>query len=298
MRCVNAISATLVAFSLALLVGCGDSKPTGGGSGTTTGSATTGSSASAGAGEGTSEVSTEGIPTGEWGTLRGRFVYVGTPPEAAKLNIDKDQEVCGKHDLRSQSIVVGPNGGLANVMIWCLTKDVETNPDFAADAEAEVELDNKDCHFVPHVLALRAGQTLVVKNSDPVVHNSDLPFRSNTPANPSIPAGSEEKFMLGRAERLPVEIKCSIHRWMSGRVMVADNPYFAVSADDGSFEIRNLPTGVKLEFRAWHEVPGNIGEVELNGKPTTWKTGKFETVIRPGDNDMGDIRVDAKVISK
>lgn len=300
MQCGRFFLAITAASSLALLVGCGDSKPAGNGSGTSDGSATTGSadsSASADASDGASEVSTEGIPKGEWGTLRGRFVYVGTPPEMEKLNIDKDQEVCGKHDLRSQSIVVGENGGLANVMMWCLDKDVETNPDFAAGAEAEVELDNKDCHFVPHVLALRAGQTLVVKNDDPVVHNSDLPFRSNTPVNPSIPAGSMEKMKLQRAERLPVEIKCSIHRWMSGRVMVTDNPYFAVTADDGSFEIANLPTGVKLEFRVWHEVPGNVNQVELDGKATEWKSGKFETVIKPGDNDLGEVRVDASLFS-
>jgi plastocyanin len=288
-----------VAFSLALFVGCGDSKPAGGGSGTSDGSAATGSSDSKpAASDGAGESVAEDVPKGEWGTLRGRFVYVGDPPEAEKLNIDKDLEVCGKHDLRNQSIVVGANGGLANVLIWCLDKDVETHPDFAADAAAEVELDNKDCHFVPHVVALHAGQTLLVKNSDPVVHNSDLPFRNNTPVNPSIPAGSMESISLQRAERMPIEAKCSIHRWMSGHVMVTDNPYFDVSAEDGSFEIANLPTGLKLEFRAWHEVPKNVTQVELKGKPTTWKTGKFETVIRPGDNDLGDIRVDGKLFTR
>ena len=117
----------------------------------------------------------------EWGSIKGRFVFDGTAPAPTKLNIDKDQATCGGHDLVDQSLEVGPTGGVANVVVWIAAKTIDNkpqkvkvNPDFAKTADAKVELNNKNCHFIPHVVGLRVGQTLVIKNSDPVAHNTKI----------------------------------------------------------------------------------------------------------------------------
>ena len=52
-------------------------------------------------------------------------------------------------------------------------------------------LDNKDCRFDPHVAFVQTGQTLVIKNSDTVGHNSNVATIKNPPSNNLIPAGGE-----------------------------------------------------------------------------------------------------------
>ena len=69
---------------------------------------------------------------------------------------------------------MGPTGGMANVVVWLRDKKPTVNPDYDKSASDKVALDNKDCHFVPHVVGLRVGQTLVIKNSDPIAHNTKI----------------------------------------------------------------------------------------------------------------------------
>ena len=95
----------------------------------------------------------------EWGTLKGRFVYSGDAPVAAELKADKDVEVCGKHKLFNEELVVGADKGVANIVIFVRDKNVKVHPDAAAAAtSAKVVLDNKDCRFEPHVTFVQAGR--------------------------------------------------------------------------------------------------------------------------------------------
>ena len=52
-----------------------------------------------------------------------------------------------------------------------------------------------------------------------------------------------------------ISVKCNIHRWMHAFIGVVNNPYFAVTGTDGSFEIRNLPPGTYV-IEAWQEKLG------------------------------------------
>ena len=54
----------------------------------------------------------------QWGTLKGRFVFDGTPPAAKAVTVTKDAAFCGKHDLKDESLVVNEeNKGIANVVL-------------------------------------------------------------------------------------------------------------------------------------------------------------------------------------
>ena len=234
----------------------------------------------------------------DWGTLTGRFVYDGKAPTPAKITPDKDQEVCGKHPLNDESLVVDDKGGLANVFIWVRSKDVKVAPGYEAKAKDKAVLDNHDCRFEPHALAMRTTQPLDVKNSDPMGHNTNAALVVNSPFNGIIPSKSEHDVELSQAETMPATITCNIHPWMKAYLLVRPDPYFAVSDKDGKFEIKDLPVGKELEFQVWQEKAGNVAKANVSGKDGGWTRGRFKYTIKPGANDMGDIKLDASQFNK
>ncbi len=234
-------------------------------------------------------LATQAALAADWGTLKGRFVYDGRPPVPVKCNVTKDIEVCTKNHPVEETITVGPNGGLANVCVWVRTKDVAVHPQYDAPPKPVI-FDNKDCRFAPHIAAVRVGQTLTLANNDPVAHNTLATCRVNESFNHNLPPGATLDVKFTNAERLPVTVQCGSHPWMKAYLLIQDNPYMAVSATDGSFEIVNLPAGVELEFQVWHDT-GYITSVTENGQKTEWKLGRFTAKLKPGDNDLGVLKV-------
>lgn len=231
-------------------------------------------------------------PTGEqeWGDLTGKFVFDGPAPTPAKLDVSKEP-ICAKHNAVNEGIMVGPDGGLRNVVIFLASKKVPVHPDYEATAKDEVELDNKDCRFEPHVVTLRTTQTLVLKNSDPVSHNSNVSAIGEAAFNPVIAPDGAARHQFSKSQNLPATVTCNIHSWMKGYVLPRDNPYAAVTGDDGSFTIKNLPAGT-WEFQVWQESAGGLA-----ARPD-WKKGKFKLEIKPGANDLGTIQVAANLLEK
>jgi plastocyanin len=225
----------------------------------------------------------------EWGTIKGRFLYGGDAPAATELKADKDIEVCGKHKLLSEELAVGADKGIANVVVFVRDKGVKVHPDAAAEAKAaKVVLDNKDCRFTPHVVVVHAGQPLVIKNSDTVGHNSNVATIKNPPSNSLIPAGGESSVALANEEAIPAQVTCNIHPWMKAWVVVRSNPYAAVSAADGSFEIKNVPAG-EVELQLWHEKAGYIGEITVGGKAEKIAKGRRKVKVEAAGTNLGDM---------
>ncbi len=172
------------------------------------------------------------------------------------------------------------------------------NPDYSKSANGKEVLDNHHCRFEPHVLAMRNTQTLEVKNSDPMGHNTNLALVANAPFNVVIPANSNSDKKLDSAESTPSTVTCNIHPWMKAYVLVRPDPYFAVSDKDGNFEIKNLPAGKEIEFQVWQEKSGNVEKANVAGKAVDWKRGRFKMMIKPGANDMGEIKLEPSQFNK
>ncbi|MFM7291499.1 MAG: hypothetical protein ACKO6B_09725 [Planctomycetia bacterium] len=225
----------------------------------------------------------------EWGTIKGRFLYGGDAPAAGELKADKDVEVCGKHKLLNEELAVGADKGVANVVVFVRDKGVKVHPDAAAEAKAaKVVLDNKDCKFTPHVVVVHTGQPLVIKNSDTVGHNSNVATIKNPPSNSLIPAGGESSIPFANEEAIPAQVTCNIHPWMKAWVVVRPNPYAAVSAADGSFEIKNIPAG-EVELQLWHEKAGYIGEITVGGKAEKIAKGRRKVKVEAAGTNLGDM---------
>jgi hypothetical protein len=227
-----------------------------------------------------------------WGNLTGKFVYDGPELTQARLAITKDEQVCGKHDLKDESLVVDPSSkGLKNVVIFLADKKAAIYPDFEETASDKIKFDNDHCRFEPHILPLRTSQTLEIHNSDPLAHNSNLTPLGDRPFNNLISENNAVSYQFSKQQNQPVMVTCSIHPWMKGYVFPRDNPYVAVTGDDGSFEIKNLPAG-KHEFQVWQEAVGGLAA------QSDWKKGKFKYDIKEGDNDLGTIQVSSALFGK
>jgi len=237
----------------------------------------------------------------EWGDLTATFVYDGPPPAPVKATVNKDVEYCGKFNVVDESLTVNPkNGGVANLLCFLYVgrggEKPPVHPDFAKSATDEIKLDNDKCRFHPYFTVLRTTQTLLVGNSDTVAHNTNITALDNPPQNILIPASGELKMTFPAEERFPMQVVCNIHPWMHGKVVVKEHPYVAVTNSDGKLTIKNLPVGT-WTFQFWHERPGYVTEVSVDGQPTTWTRGRVELTIKPGPNDLGEIKLAPSILA-
>jgi hypothetical protein len=228
----------------------------------------------------------------QWGDLTATFAFKGTPPAAKKITPNKDEAVCGKHDIFEENLVVNKdNKGIANVVVFLAdTGKPKIHPDYdkPEQAKAEVKLDNENCRFEPHIVGLRTGQTLIVGNKDPVGHNTKADFFNNTPFNDLIPAGGSIKKSFTKAETQPSPVSCSIHPWMNAYLLIREDPYFAVSDKDGKIEIKNLPTG-EHTFVVWNGK--YVANPTVDGKAATWARGRVKINIKAGSNSLGKVEI-------
>jgi plastocyanin len=132
-------------------------------------------------------------------------------------------------------------------------------------------LDQKGCEYVPSIFAVQTGQKIVVKNSDPVLHNvHTMPAEDsgNTVKNEAqLPNGPDLTFSFAKPENF-LKFKCDVHSWMFAWVSIIDHPYFAVTGKDGTFKIANVPPG-KYKIQAAHRKAGMVTqEIEVKeGEP-------------------------------
>ena len=241
------------------------------------------------------QTATSSAQENSWGTLRGRILFDGPVPKAEQLQIERDAEVCGLTTLVDESLVVHPeNRGIQNVILWLESKTpVPVHPDYLNANLKPAVIDNKGCRFEPRVVLLRTGQSLELQNSDPVAHNAAAYLKRSTPFNDVIPSGKPTQRIIRKAETLPARIDCSIHAWMRAWLVVQDHPYVAVTAADGTFEMKNLPAG-EWRIRCWQERPGNLTQFQREGQTLPLDKGALIlTIPSSGELNLGELQLTA-----
>jgi uncharacterized protein (TIGR03067 family) len=188
-----------------------------------------------------------------WGDLTLRFVYDGPRPKPGRIAVTTDAATFGP-DVPDESLLVGDDGGLANVAVYLTSKDAPVHVDEQKRAEAPSELKVQDGLFRPRVLPLKVGQKLTLSNPSTVAMNFHFTSASN-PFNFLVAAKGDRQLTLSGAERSPLPLRCDIHTWMRAYLLPLDHPYAAVSGKDGVARLRNLPAG-DWTFRLWHEKAG------------------------------------------
>jgi hypothetical protein len=166
-------------------------------------------------------------------------------------------------------IAVAADGAIRGVVV-----SIKNAPRGPVPKEPAI-LDQKGCWYSPRVIPMMVGQPILVKNSDPFLHNVHGLPEQNTPFNfgqgninpgqPIAPMKKVETF----------KVKCDVHAWMTSTFVVMDHPFFAATKEDGSFTITGLPPG-KYTLTTWHELGEKIPPVEQevtveSGKPAEVK---------------------------
>jgi hypothetical protein len=232
-----------------------------------------------------------------WATIKGRFVYDGNPPAMPPYGVTKEPEVCTDHGTPPKQeflLVDGSTKGIKNVLLYLRT--ASRVHESAQPSQDEVVFDQKECKFLSHVFPVAIGQTVSLKNSDPTGHNTKIGGKMNF--NQTIASGAALPFKPQKAEATPAQVTCSIHPWMIAYMLPRENKYFAVTADDGTFEIANVPAGEPIEIQVWHEHSANPSGLFVNtpeAKAFKWSNkGRFTVTIPEGETlDLKDIHVPA-----
>ena len=190
---------------------------------------------------------------GDEGTITGKVSFDGVAPAPKKIDMSQDANCAGSPGDKSADDLIVTDGKLANVFVYIKGGAADRN---SFDTPSEpVVLDQLGCRYQPRVLGIQTNQTFKVTNSDNTTHNVHPSPKTNQEWNNMQAQGApaiEKKFP--RAETL-IPVKCNQHPWMKANVGVLSHPYFAVSAKDGSYTIKNVPPGsYTLVF--WHETRG------------------------------------------
>ena len=210
------------------------------------------------------------------GSVTGTVALDGAAPANLPIKMNADP-VCAKEakgEQLQETIVVGPDGkALANVLVY--VKDGLGA--FSYDAPTETaKLNQKECRYHPHVLALRVGQKLEILNSDPTLHNIHAVPKANAEFNTGQPIQGMKMERTFTAKEVVVPFKCDVHGWMNAYAAVLDHPFFAVTGPDGKFELKGLPPGT-YTIEAWQEKLGTttqsvtIGAKESKAVAFTFK---------------------------
>lgn len=178
----------------------------------------------------------------------------------------------------SQPEVTGEQGQLANVVVYL--KQGLLKYQFKTPRQPAV-LVQKNCMYVPHVVALMTDQPFEVVNDDPTMHNVHPFPKNNRQWSTSQPAGSTVlKSSFARPE-FAMPMLCNVHPWMRAFVFAFDNPYFAVTSKTGSFDLQNVPSGT-YTVEAWQEYFGTQDRTVTVG-PKEVKTVSFVFTKARGD---------------
>jgi hypothetical protein len=181
--------------------------------------------------------------------LAGTITLDGSAATQEMVPVTKDQRVCGLS--APGAFETNAKRQLSDAIVWIA--DLNTGKTMPIDKRVTVS--SEDCQIDPRVQATIASSTVNVFNDDKLLHTlvflrpgtSDtllkLPFFNVGQVVPT------EK--LAKMSGI-IEVRCLQHPWTHGYIAVFDHPYFAVTEQDGSYNIDSLPPG-RYRMMVWHE---------------------------------------------
>jgi hypothetical protein len=196
-------------------------------------------------------LSYEATTVSDGGTIVGEVKYAGDPPPQEKIEVTKDANICGAEPKPSPVLVVGPDKGIKDVVVS--VPGIQKGKALEKPAKPPV-LDQKNCEYHPYAQIFPVNTTLEILNSDDVLHNVKTEPGSKTTFNVAQPKFKRKITQEFKNPEI-VQVECNVHGWMNAILVVADNPYSALTDANGSFKITDVPPG-KYTLKVWHSKLG------------------------------------------
>jgi hypothetical protein len=192
--------------------------------------------------------------TGDEGTITGKIIFTGTAPAPRSLDFAADAVCASTATNKMTDDVMVKDGKLANVFVYIKSGGAVDKYKFTVPAgQPQPQIDQKGCRYAPHVLGVMANQNIKITNSDNTTHNIHFtPEKGNQDWNQSEPPGTQPLEKSFPRPEVLIPVKCNVHPWMKAYVGVMAHPFYAVSAEDGTYTIKGLPPG-DYTIVAWHE---------------------------------------------
>ena len=192
-----------------------------------------------------------GVPA--WGgAIKGTVRYTGSALDSKKVAVTVDQYVCGK-EKDAEDLALARDRGIRNTVVWLQT----ARPGAKWEGPlSPVQMDQKECMFVPRVVVVPAGGTVEFLNNDQLLHNLHSAVSRENPAfNRTQPKGRTIPIVFKRPEIIRVD--CDLHPWMRAWVVVTEHPFYALTNEQGEFALANVPAG-QYTLAVWQESLGTV----------------------------------------
>ncbi len=234
-------------------------------------------------------------------TVTGTITFDGTEeytevPARKLLDINTNEQHCltTAKGTKSEELVVSKGKGIQNVVVYVRVSGHKPTP-----LKENPKLDQKDCRYLPHVIAVPTGTTVELTSDDPVAHNVNAHATKNEAKNLLISKkGQKFPYTLTKAEA--IKLTCDVHAWMSGYIVAVDSNFYTVtgqkdkkgnfihpdnyekSADTGKYTIKDVAAG-RARVVVWHETLGTAnktvqvpetGELKVDFKSSEFKKPK------------------------
>lgn len=236
----------------------------------------------------------EEVPVSDGGTLQGMVKLIGKVPKPKGYNLVTlpDAVYCGRISTGTgwrllQPFVIGPDGGFKNVVIYIEEIRKGKPFDYVPPRIAAI-----DCKFEPYITIVRDRHDVEVVNKDPVFHDiqgyETSKFGARVLFNVPLPmskklrkaellAGKKVKDRAGKVltqhikmgkQRNLFVMQCGFHAYMESWGFAVKNPYYALSAKNGSYAISDIPPGT-YKVQVWHPMVQKEYTVTIEPNGTT-----------------------------
>jgi hypothetical protein len=235
------------------------------------------------------------------GTITGTVKWSGPEPKGLDVPVNKDPDICDPESRKEKNLerlVVGPDGGVANTIVYL--KNISRGKAMNLPAPRR-SLDQKHCRYEPHILLVPQTAELAMKSSDAVLHTVHMDGAATY--NLPFPFTDRVTTRIMNTQGV-VNLRCNGgHVWMNAEMMVAPHPYYAVSDQNGSFELTDVPPG-DYEVVAWHEgwhILGRENALDvfsqkaiqraIFSEPRTWEQS---VTVRAGETALANFVISEK----
>jgi plastocyanin len=168
------------------------------------------------------------VSAGDTGTIEGTIKYI--PDSKRPWRFSRYYIQNPKKGFLAETVVALERPGLSSLA--------------SAPSPTKHTMDQANFQFVPETLTIRAGDTVLISNSDDALHNV-MTSDGGAPFNINVVKGKDFAHTFSQAGGLerPVRLGCVFHGAMHAWIYVFAHPWFQLTQKDGLFRLANVPVG-------------------------------------------------------